>query len=227
MINEAVLLESRTLRGGLAARTEALDKVKALMLLPDEVHVTTRMVAGYFEVREDAIRQLVARHRDELRSNGAVVLRGSDLDAFKRDVLSLFPSDYPQPRANLGLFPRRAVLNVAMLLRDSEVARDVRGQLLDLAEPALRPRAAWTEAMVAEIVERALAVVRDELDESRKAYAAVVRQLELERSLVGAMSTRLADTSCEVRTLGGRVDMLCELVSGPGRRRGPYGRGRP
>lgn len=131
MVHEGALLESQTLRASVARRTEALDKVKVLSLLPDGLHVTTRMVADYFEVTERAVNRLMQRHREELTENGMRTLRGSELEFFKRDILSLFPGSYPQPRSNLALFTRRAVLNVAMLLRDSDVARRVRTYLLD------------------------------------------------------------------------------------------------
>ncbi|MCJ0868766.1 restriction endonuclease [Streptomyces sp. AP-93] len=125
MINESVLLESRTLRTSVLERTEALDKVKALSLLPDGLHVTTAMVATFYEVAETAIRQLVQRHRDELAGNGMAVLRGSELRDFESDNLSL------SKRRSLTIYSRRTVLNVGMLLRDSEVARQVRTHLLD------------------------------------------------------------------------------------------------
>jgi restriction system protein len=131
MVHEVALLESQTLRAAVAARTEALEKVKALTLLPDGLHVTTRMVADYFEVAERTVNRLMQRHREELTENGMRTLRGSELELFKRDTLSPFPESYPQPRSNLALFTRRAVLNVAMLLRDSDVARRVRTYLLD------------------------------------------------------------------------------------------------
>lgn len=139
-MNEGVLLESQTLRASVAARTEVLDKVKALSLLPDGTHVTTQMVANYFEVTERVINRLMQRHRDELTNNGMRVLRGAELDAFKRDTLSLFPTDLPQPRSNLTLYTRRTVLNVAMLLRDSAVARRVRTYLLDVEGRARYPQ---------------------------------------------------------------------------------------
>ncbi|WAZ22888.1 restriction endonuclease [Streptomyces cinnabarinus] len=132
MINEQALLESPALRDSVLDRTDVLDKVKALSLLPDGMHVTTAMVATYFGVTVDAIRQLKARHREELSCNGMVTLQGRDLAEFKRDVLSRFPSGHPQPRSSLTLYSRRAVLNVAMLLRDSDVARQVRTYLLDM-----------------------------------------------------------------------------------------------
>ncbi|MCM1965602.1 restriction endonuclease [Streptomyces sp. G1] len=125
MINESVLLESRTLRTSVLERTDVLDRVKALSLLPDGLHVTTAMVAAYYEVAETAIRQLIQRHRDELTGNGMAVLRGSELQDFESDNLS------PSKRRSLTIYSRRAVLNVGMLLRDSEVARQVRTYLLD------------------------------------------------------------------------------------------------
>ncbi|MDQ1069271.1 restriction endonuclease [Streptomyces canus] len=126
MINESALLESKTLRDGVLERTDVLDRVKALSLLPDGVHVTTAMVATYFEVTVDALRALVQDHRTELENSGYHVLAGSRLSDFK----SL--SGIQSRSRSLALFSRRAVLNVAMLLRDSEVARQVRVYLLDM-----------------------------------------------------------------------------------------------
>ena len=50
VINESALVESKSLRHGVLGRTNVLDKVTALSLLPDGMHVTTAMVAAYFEV---------------------------------------------------------------------------------------------------------------------------------------------------------------------------------
>ncbi|MEV7519136.1 restriction endonuclease [Streptomyces sp. NPDC091371] len=133
MINESVLLESKTLRTSVLERTHVLDKVKALSLLPDGLHVTTAMVAAYYEVNVTAIRSLIADHRDELEANGYHVLTGTQLSAFKALSRSQSRS------ASLAIFSRRAVLNVGMLLRDSEVARQVRTYLLD-AEYEVRTR---------------------------------------------------------------------------------------
>ncbi|MET7307485.1 restriction endonuclease [Streptomyces sp. NPDC005571] len=133
MINETALLESRSLRDGVVDRTHVIDKVKTLSLLPDGMHVTTAMIATYFEVTETVIRAMVFDHREELESNGYRVLTGSELSYFKQ------LSGIQSRTASLALFPRRAVLNVAMLLRDSEVARQVRTYLLD-TEYAARTR---------------------------------------------------------------------------------------
>ncbi|MFI1481644.1 restriction endonuclease [Streptomyces sp. NPDC020747] len=126
MINETALLESKTLRDGALERTEVLDRVKALSLLPDGMHVTTAMVATYFQVGVKAIESLVVDHREEVTASGYRVLTGSELTSFK-EVCRI----QSRTRA-IALFARRIVLNVAMLLRDSEVARQVRTYLLDM-----------------------------------------------------------------------------------------------
>ncbi|WP_410537574.1 restriction endonuclease [Streptomyces sp. KL2] len=132
-MNEEVLLESRTLRESVAEHTGALDKVKVLSVLPDGMHVTTRMVADYFEVGETVIRAVVHDHRDELEANGYRVLTGPELSCLKQ-LCGL----HPRTRS-VAVFSRRTVLNVAMLLRDSVVARQVRAYLLD-AERNTRPQ---------------------------------------------------------------------------------------
>lgn len=126
MINESALLESKSLRNSVLERTDVLDRVKALSLLPDGMHVATAMVAAYFEVTVKTLESLVEDHREELAANGYQVLTGTRLALFKR------ASGIQSRSKALALFSRRAVLNVAMLLRDSEVARQVRVYLLDM-----------------------------------------------------------------------------------------------
>ncbi|MDG9726551.1 restriction endonuclease [Streptomyces sp. DH41] len=159
MISETALLESATLRSTVLEHTDVLDRVKALSLLPDGMHVTTAMVAAYFGVTTEAIRQLKARHREELSRNGMLTLQGPELAQFKRDILSRYPGGYPQPRSSLTLYSRRSVLNIAMLLRDSDVARQVRVYLLDMeyqarTQPVDNPPAAASAALDARIDER-------------------------------------------------------------------------
>lgn len=119
-ITENDLLGSRALRARVMDREQVLDKVKALSLLPDDMHVTTRMVADYFEVGETVVYNMVMDHRAELEANGYQVLTGEPLTRFKR------VSQIQSRTRTLALFTRRTVLNVAMLLRDSNVARQVR-----------------------------------------------------------------------------------------------------
>ncbi|MFI1754867.1 restriction endonuclease [Streptomyces sp. NPDC020571] len=159
MISETALLESPALRSSVLERTDVLDRVKALSLLPDGMHVTTAMVATYFQVTAEAVRQLAKRHRAELAANGMSVLRGADLRQFESDNMSLSLASYPQARRSLTIYSRRAVLNIAMLLRDSDVARQVRTYLLDMeylvrTQPVENPSPTDTSALDARIDQR-------------------------------------------------------------------------
>lgn len=134
--NELVLTESRTARQQYSTRIDVLEKVRAIPLLPDDLHVTTEGVAAFFDVATTTVRQLVHRNQNELKANGLRVLRGGELADFVSDNVSLTNLLSSKARS-LTLFDRRTLLNVAMLLRDSEVARQVRRYLLD-SEQAIR-----------------------------------------------------------------------------------------
>jgi hypothetical protein len=148
--NELVLTESRILRDQTIARTDALDKVKALSLLPDGVHVTTEMVASYYEVPVETIESAARNNRSELEENGRRVLRGTELREFVTSIGDAATLGLSPKARSLAVFNRRAILNVGQLLRDSEIARKVRSYLLELeaqATPAARGEAAEKAAL--------------------------------------------------------------------------------
>ncbi len=99
-------------------------------MLPDHLHVTTEMGAEYYEVDKMVIRLVVHRHRDELKSDGMKVLRGDELQRFKKELQNVTL----KARSKLTILPRRAVLRIGMLLRDSEVAKKVHSYLLNVEQ---------------------------------------------------------------------------------------------
>lgn len=131
MTTELALTESPTLRAAHTDRTEVLTKVGTLRLLPDDMHVTTEMVAAFYEVPVDTIKSVVEANAAELEQNGRRVLQGADLREFARPFGGLANLGlHPKARA-LALYTRRTVLLVGMLLRDSPVAKQVRQHLLN------------------------------------------------------------------------------------------------
>jgi len=134
-ITEADLLDSRDVRNLRLARVNVLDKVGSLTVLPDDVHATTEAVASFYNVPESTIKSAVKEHRAELESNGYRVVRGAELRELAREMGNQSRELGPNTRS-LALFTRRAVLNVGMLLRDSEVAKQVRAYLLEVEEVA-------------------------------------------------------------------------------------------
>lgn len=127
------IIDSKVERARLVQRTDVLDKVKALATLPGHGVATTAQVAEFYEVERDTVREMVKRHRGELEDNGYRVVEGDDLRQLKSEE-RLVP--YFRQARSVALWDRRAVLNLGMLLRDSEVAKEVRRYLLNVEEKA-------------------------------------------------------------------------------------------
>ena len=144
MIKEEQLLEQRELREQLAGRVEVLEKVKTLLLIPQTDIATVKQVADFYEVGEEAIQSLYKDNKNELDDDGVTLKsykdflnvpegqlktgRGkSTLSYTNGDVLII-------PNRGLKVFPRRAILRIGMLLRDSVIAKEVRTQLLNIEE---------------------------------------------------------------------------------------------
>ncbi|MET8648543.1 phage antirepressor KilAC domain-containing protein [Nocardia aurea] len=147
-MTDLTLTSARTERDALADRTDVLDKIGVLRALPDDMHVTTEMVAEFYEVPQETVRSLVLDNRDELESDGYRVTTRS---AFVSSFGELSNLD---PRARqIALFPRRAVLRVGMLLRDSVVARKVRDMLLDVEAVTATPMPTGPELLAHAVLE--------------------------------------------------------------------------
>jgi uncharacterized coiled-coil protein SlyX/molybdopterin converting factor small subunit len=228
MPTEIALLESRAMRVEHAGRVEALDKVKALALLPDSIHVSTEGVARYFEVSTEVVRQVTSRHREELTENGMQVLRGSDLREYQSDKMSLSSGDgvksYPQRRSSLTLFTRRTVLNIAMLLRDSDIARRVRTHLLDAEESVREGHASLDRRVTA--VEHCLAGVGTALQElgpvlnrMSERLDRLDHRLDATNRVVAAMSNRLCELSDDMARMDARMDDFAHQLRDLRRRR--------
>src|SRR5690606_3378419 len=120
------------------------------------------MVAEFFGTPRETIRTLVRNNRDEIEEDGYRV-------ATRATFEESFNTKLPSSASTIALFPRRAVLRVGMLLRDSVVARKVRDYLLDSEQTV---RAMPVEPLSG--LEYALALVNAEqrvLEEKRRADA--------------------------------------------------------
>ncbi|WP_342416242.1 hypothetical protein NST83_01055 [Paenibacillus sp. FSL R10-2782] len=130
MIKNDALIESKTLRESYMKHLNVLEKVKKLTLLPDNLNVTVEMSANYYEVHIDAIESVIRDNKEELMSDGLEVIKGERLSAFKAEC------QISSRASSLTIIPRRAILRIGMLLRDSQVARAVRDLLLNVEEVA-------------------------------------------------------------------------------------------
>lgn len=147
MNNEDILLNSRQLRDQNIGRFEILDKVKELLLIPSTELATVQQVADFYEVGKEAVEAIYTRHKGELTEDDMRVCAYKEFSNFhnaslkqkqKGKAIFVFSSGQEFEVATRGIkvFPRRAILRVGMLLRDSTIAREVRTQLLNIEDKA-------------------------------------------------------------------------------------------
>lgn len=150
IITSESMVDNHDLRNELIARTEVLDKVKKLLLIPEMNCMTIRQVADYYEVDVDTIKRCCQRNRTEIEGDGVVnktpkifkeILKGTTCSVKnfeqKNGKLAIQIDDNTRleiPNRGIKCFSKRAVLRIGMLLRDSKIAQEVRTQLLNIVE---------------------------------------------------------------------------------------------
>ena len=147
IITSESMVDNHDLRNELIARTEVLDKVKKLLLIPEMNCMTIRQVADYYEVDIDTINRCCQRNRTEIVGDGVAnktpkvfkdLLNEQDVQLVQnRTNLVIQIDDNTRleiPNRGIKCFSKRAILRIGMLLRDSKIAQEVRTQLLNIVE---------------------------------------------------------------------------------------------
>ncbi len=148
--DELHFTEDNQLREKYINRVEVLDKVKELFLIPELECMTVVQIAEYYGVDTDAIKKQYQRNEDEFVSDGSTVKTSLFFKEFfngtkcpiktGRGKTTIQIDDNVTlviPNRGIRIFPKRAILRMGMLLRDSEVAKEVRTQLLNIAEKVI------------------------------------------------------------------------------------------
>lgn len=92
---------------------------------------TKNCVAKLFNVDIRTIENHLSTHGDELKHNGYIILKGAKLKDFKDSFGTEI--NFGTKTTILGIFSFRAVLNLAMLLSDSDIAKEIRSRILDIS----------------------------------------------------------------------------------------------
>ncbi|HDR8021686.1 TPA: hypothetical protein QCY54_000557 [Bacillus cereus] len=160
--NEETFIFDANIRESHMSRIEVLEKVKGLLLLPELEMATTQQVADFYEVPMPSIASVLREHRNELELDGYIMKSGKeikgDLGSLKTHnakivgkqghfLIEVGSEVIRMSNGGNGLYSRRAILRIGMLLRDSAIAKEVRTQLLNIEEKATK------EAKVADIDE--------------------------------------------------------------------------
>ena len=150
MIAETKLVDDKQLREQYINRLEVLDKVKNLLLIPEMECMTVQQVADYYGVSIETIKKQYLQNADEFIADGVSIktpvdfkkiLMGKSIPIKKMEQLNgklvVAIDDNVTlviPNRGIKVFPKRAILRMGMLLRDSKIAKEVRTQLLNIAE---------------------------------------------------------------------------------------------
>ncbi|MDG4655875.1 hypothetical protein P6P90_00860 [Ectobacillus antri] len=108
-----------------------------MLLLPNLEMATRKQVADFYKVEEYTIENLFIKHRKELVEDGYITKTGKELKNLLtlrnkgieiKNTVGCFLIEteagfVKMANRSNGLFPKRAILRVGMLLRDSEVAK--------------------------------------------------------------------------------------------------------
>lgn len=92
--------------------------------LDGETVFTKQQVLTMFDISEATVERYIAQHGEELKANGYRVLKGRNLNKFKELVDATLINEGTKT-SMLGVFSFRAVLNLAMLLTESERAKAI------------------------------------------------------------------------------------------------------
>lgn len=151
-MNGEKLMENKELRDRNIDRVDVLEHVKEILTLANTDFSTVELVAEYYEVKESTVQECIRLNKEELKNDGLKKYKKNEIiSIFKRNPINLenvknertksivtFKNNKSVSINNTGLIliPKRAILRIGMLLRDSEVAKEVRTRLLDIIHNA-------------------------------------------------------------------------------------------
>lgn len=159
------LTQSAVDRQNILNNPQAVERIQTFvgltgLMYQGEYLFTSRMVADFFDVSTRTLTNILNDHDDEVKHNGYQVLKGTKLKEFKSlfgplltasDDIPQRETDFPLSNQipdsqsynrlkNLAVFNFRALLNIGMLLQESEKARQLRSKILDIVIDTINQR---------------------------------------------------------------------------------------
>lgn len=113
------------------------------ILYDDEVIFTKQQMANYFNVDIRTIERYVDNNREELKDSGYRVLRGKALQSLKKQLNMSYGTDINvgTNTSILGIFTFKAFLNMAMLISESDKAKEIRSVILNIVIDVINQKA--------------------------------------------------------------------------------------
>lgn len=147
-ITELDFIDLKSLRDENINRVEVLDRVGTLVMMPNTEFANMHQVAAFYQTELATIETVVRRNLSELEEDGFKTFKQKEVIALLniqnecltnksgKKMLNIQNECLTIPNRGMRLFPKRAILRVGMLLRDSNVAKQIRTYLLDVEQIA-------------------------------------------------------------------------------------------
>ncbi|EGT4145629.1 hypothetical protein LA791_015985 [Clostridioides difficile] len=135
-MNGEKLIENKELRDRNIDRVDVLEHVKEILTLANTDFSTVELVSEYYEVDKHTVEVLIQRNREELKLDGLKLYKKSNIAEILANSENAHSVSFKIPSRGLILIPKRAILRIGMLLRNSEVAKEIRTRLLDIVHDA-------------------------------------------------------------------------------------------
>lgn len=130
------LTSSTISRQNILNNNYALEQIESNLSLggiywQDKNVFTKVQVAEILQIDIRTVERYIEQYGDEFGKNGYMVLKGAKLKEFKQYVSDIDVGDILKT-PSLAIFSFRAVLNIAMLVTESERAKAIRSKILDI-----------------------------------------------------------------------------------------------
>lgn len=189
-MNQFDLVVNQELRNDMIARVEVLEQVKEILTLGTTEFVTVELAANYYEIPKKTMESCIKENRQELESDGLTLYKHKEVKEMLESVentKNLKLQGFKIPPRGLILIPKRALLRIGMLLRDSKIAKEVRTRLLDIVHDA---------ETQTDIVEEVVNEIREEQEISADLTKAIlegdyVKIMVLQTELIGLRNRRI------------------------------------
>lgn len=105
-------------------------------------YFTNQQIIDFFQISIQTLERVISENREELIRNDFMVLKGADLTKFQEDNPEFFATLKNEGRkiTNLTVSTIRTVLNIAMLLKNSDKAQEVRSKMLDIVVQVMQDK---------------------------------------------------------------------------------------
>lgn len=114
-----------------------LERVKDILTIGKTDLITVQMCADYFEANERTVSDCINVNKLELEENGLKVYKRKEIiQIFENTGYPYLEEEFKIPNRGLRLMTKRTLLNIGMLLRDSEIAKELRRRILDVVHDA-------------------------------------------------------------------------------------------